>query len=98
MEEEIIRVRTPSKGEILGVVLSLLGGGRMEVKCDDGFNRVCRIPGRMRRRMWVRVGDLILVKPWEVQSQERADVIWKYSKAQSVWLEKKGYLKNISLE
>ena len=98
MEEEIIRVRMPNKGELLGTVLSLLGGGRMEVKCDDGFNRVCRIPGRMRRKIWVRVGDLVLVQPWEVQSQERADVIWKYSKAQSAWLEKKGYLKNISLE
>jgi translation initiation factor 1A len=98
MEEEIIRVRTPKKGEVLGLTLSLLGGGRMEVKCDDGFSRICRIPGRMRRKIWVRVGDLILVKPWEVQSEERGDVIWKYSRAQAIWLEKKGFLKNISLE
>lgn len=98
MEEEIIRVRTPQKGEVLGIALSLLGGGRIEVKCNDGFNRICRIPGRMRRRIWVRVGDLILVKPWEVQADERADVVWKYSRAQAVWLEKKGYLKKISLE
>lgn len=98
MEEQIIRVRTPEKGEVLGVVLSLLGGGRLEVKCDDELTRVCRIPGRMRRRMWVRVGDLVLLKPWEVQSDERGDIIWKYSRAQAIWLEKKGYLKNISLD
>jgi translation initiation factor 1A len=97
MEEQIIRVRTPEKGEVLGIVLSLLGGGRLEVKCDDGFNRIGRIPGRMRRRIWVRVGDLVLLKPWEVQADERGDVIWKYSRAQAMWLEKKGYLKNISL-
>ena len=98
MEEEIIRVRTPERGELLGIVLSLLGGGRMEVKCDDGHTRICRIPGRMRRRMWVRVNDVILVKPWDVQSDERADIIWKYSRAQAGWLEKKGFLKNISLD
>ena len=98
MEEQIIRVRTPEKGEVLGVVLSLLGGGRLEVKCDDELTRICRIPGRMRRKIWVRVGDLILLKPWEVQSDERGDIIWKYSRAQAIWLEKKGYLKNISLD
>jgi len=98
MEEEIIRVRMPRKGEVLGVDVALLGGGRMEVKCDDGFTRICRIPGRMRRKIWVRNNDLILVKPWTVQSEERADVIWKYSRAQSNWIEKKGLLKKVSLE
>jgi translation initiation factor 1A len=98
MEEEIIRVRMPRKGEVLGKVNALLGGGRMEVKCDDGFTRICRIPGRMRRRMWVRAGDLVLIKPWTVQSEERGDVIWKYSRAQSIWIEKKGLLKSISLD
>ena len=98
MEEQIIRVRMPRKGEILGVVNALLGGGRMDVSCNDGFKRICRIPGRMRRRMWVKPGNLILVKPWIVQSDERADVIWKYTRAQSMWIKRKGLLKKITLE
>jgi translation initiation factor 1A len=98
MEEQIIRVRMPRKGEILGVVNALLGGGRLEVNCDDGFTRICRIPGRMRRRMWVKPGNLVLVKPWIVQTDERADVIWKYTRAQSMWIKKKGLLKKISLD
>jgi len=98
MKEEVIRVRIPKQGEILGIVNAMLGGGRFEVNCDDGFTRICRIPGKMRRRMWVRSNDLVLIKPWIVQSEERGDVIWKYRRAQSVWLEKKGFLKNISLE
>ena len=84
MEQEVIRVRTPREGEIIGLVLALLGGGRMEVSCNDGLTRICRIPGRMRRRMWIKPGNLILVKPWVVQAHERADVIWKYSRAQSM--------------
>lgn len=98
MKEDVIRVRIPKKGEVLGIVNALLGGGRLEVNCDDGFTRICRIPGRMRRKMWVRNNDLVLIKPWTVQTEERGDVIWKYSRAQSIWLEKKGFLKNISLE
>ena len=98
MEEQVIRVRMPREGEVLGVVTALLGGGRMEVKCDDGFTRVCRIPGKMRRRLWVKPGNLVLVKPWIVQSDERADVVWKYSGAQSMWIKKRGLLKKISLD
>ncbi|MBN2202921.1 MAG: translation initiation factor eIF-1A [Candidatus Aenigmarchaeota archaeon] len=98
MEEEVIRVRTPKDDEIIGIVMALLGGGRMEVSCNDGNSRVCRIPGRMRRRLWLKPGNLVLIKPWIVQADERADVIWKYSKAQALWLQRKGFLKKISLD
>jgi translation initiation factor 1A len=98
MEEEVIRVRTPKEGEILGIVLALLGGGRMEVSCNDGNTRICRIPGRMRRRMWVKPGNIVLVKPWIVQENERADVIWKYTRAQTAWLQRKGFLKKLSMD
>ena len=35
----------------------------------------------------------IPVKPWDFQSDEKADVIWRYTKTESNWLERKGYLK-----
>lgn len=95
VEEEIIRVRIPQKNEILGIVKNSLGGSRFEVKCNDGFTRVCRIPGKLKKNIWIRVGDLVIVKPWEVQSNERGDIIWMYTKAQAIWLEKKGFVKGI---
>jgi translation initiation factor 1A len=101
MEEEnteFIRVRIPERGEILGIVRSNLGGSRFEVKSIDGFTRVCRVPGKLKKRMWVRVGDIILVRPWVVQINERGDIIWVYTKAQDAWLERKGYLKNLDTE
>ena len=45
----------------------------------------------------MRIGDLILVKPWTVQSEERADVIWMYKRNQADWLRSKGYLKDTGL-
>ena len=98
MEEEIIRVRIPRKGEILGIVTTMLGAGRLEARCDDGLTRICRIPGKMKKKIWVRIGDLILIKPWIVQTNERGDVEWMYTRAQAGWLKRKGFIKTLSSE
>lgn len=100
MEEsqEFIRVRIPKRGEILGMVRATLGGSRFEVKCSDGFTRICRIPGKLKKRIWIKLGDLVIITPWQVQSNERGDISWMYTKAQAIWLERKGYLKNLSFE
>jgi len=96
-EEEIQRIRIPRKGEVLGIALTMLGAGKITVKCEDGYTRLCRIAGRIRKKLWIRVGDAILVAPWTVQTNERGDIIWIYTKTQANWLKRKGYLKN-SLE
>ena len=98
IEEEIARIRIPRKGEVLAIATSMLGAGKIMVECDDGFTRIGRIPGKIRKRVWIRQGDLILVEPWTVQTNERADIIWKYTRTQANWLKRKGYLKKISLE
>lgn len=97
-EEEISRIRKPRDNEILGIVEMMMGGDKMKVQCDDGKERLVRIPGKLRKRVWIRVGDLILLTPWKVMSDERGDVIWRYTKTQANWLQKKGYLKNISFQ
>jgi len=97
-EEEIARIRIPKEGEILGKVELMLGSDKLRVQCDDGKERIVRIPGKLRKRVWIRVGDIILLQPWKVMSDRRADVIWRYTKTQAKWLEKKGYVKVISVE
>jgi translation initiation factor 1A len=96
LAEEIARTRIPKEGEILGRVLATLGAGKLTVECDDGKTRLCRIPGKIRKRVWVRVGDLVIVEPWKVQSHERADIVWRYTNTQTEWLKRKGYLKRLS--
>lgn len=96
-EEEISRIRIPKEGELLGLVELMLGSDKLRVQCDDGKERIVRIPGKMRKRVWIRVGDIILIQPWKVMSDRRADVIWRYTRTQARWLQKKGYLKTISI-
>jgi len=97
-EEEIARIRLPKEDELLGIVELMLGSDKLRVQCDDGKERIVRIPGKLRKRVWIRVGDLILIQPWKVMSDRRADVIWRYTKTQARWLQKKGHLKGISIE
>ncbi len=92
-QEEEIRVRFPSGKQVLGYVEQLVGGKRMYVECSDGKRRLCRVPGRLKRRLWIREGDYVIVEPWDVQGDERGDIIWKYRSVQVGILRKKGYLK-----
>ena len=48
----------------------------------------------MRRRQWVREGDLIVVQPWDFQD-EKANVCMRYTKTQSLYLSRKGALPEI---
>gem|GEM_PF-341082 len=57
----------PSENDVLGIVEKLLGYDRVLVRCQDGHTRVCRIRGKMKRRTWIREGDVVLVSPWDFQ-------------------------------
>ncbi|MBI4168193.1 MAG: translation initiation factor eIF-1A [Candidatus Aenigmarchaeota archaeon] len=93
MEEQQERVRLPRQGEIMGLVLELLGGDRFRVDCNDGKVRICRIPGKLRKKVWIRPNDTVLVEPWKVQGEKRGDLVWRYTGTQVSWLKKQGYMK-----
>jgi translation initiation factor 1A len=91
-EGELSEMMLPSANDILGVAVKLLGFDRILVKCQDGHERLCRIRGKMKRRVWIRQGDVVLVSPWDFQTDKRGDLIWRYTKAQAETLRRKGYL------
>ncbi len=91
-EEVLSNVVTPAPGDVLGIAVKLLGFDRVLVKCQDGHERLCRIRGKMKRRVWIREGDVVLVSPWDFQSDKRGDVIWRYTRAQAEMLRRKGLL------
>ncbi len=93
--EEFTRVRIPQKSanEVLGIVESLLGANKIRVRCMDGVVRLARIPGKIKKRIWIMEGDVVIIVPWSFQN-EKADIVWKYSGPQVNWLERKGFLKS----
>ena len=92
---DVVRVRMPRGREVFGIVEEMLGAGRFRISCGDGKLRVCRVSGKFKRRQWIRPGDVVLVEPWEVQGDEKGDVVWKYRRAEAEWLKRKGMLENI---
>ena len=94
-QEEIRRTKLPRGKETFGIVEQRLGGTRMRVRCIDQKTRLCRIPGRLKRKLWVREGDTVLVEPWELGEDEKGDIVFKYKKAQIQWLKKSGHLKEL---
>ena len=91
-EGELSEMVLPSANDVLGVAVKLLGFDRVLVKCQDGHERLCRIRGKMKRRVWIRQGDIVVFSPWDFQFDKRGDLIWRYTKAQAEMLRKKGYL------
>jgi len=69
----------PNPGEVIGKVARIAGATKFLVKCIDDKERLCTIPGRLRRRFWIKEGDIVIVKPWVVQTDERGDIVWRYS-------------------
>jgi len=99
-EEELIsRIRMPKRKELemFALATQLLGSDKIKALCEDKEERICRIPGKLRKRVWIREGDLIIVKLWDFQPS-KADIVWRYIKVQTNHLRKKGLLNNLPIE
>ena len=56
----------------------MLGNGRLEALCFDGTKRLAHIRGKLRKKVWINQGDIILLSLREFQD-DKADVIQKYT-------------------
>ena len=92
-EGDIGKPVLPQAHEVLGIAEKLLGYDRLTVRCQDGATRLCRIRGKMKRRVWIRVNDVVLVSPWDFQTGTRGDIVFRYKGGQVEWLRSSGLLK-----
>lgn len=92
-EEKITRVKLPRGEEVMGIIEQRLGGNKMMVNCFDGKNRNCRVPGRLRRKLWLRPNDVVIIEPWELDDN-KGDVLFKYRQNQVEWLKKNNHLES----
>ena len=94
--EANLRVTLPykPKGEMFAVAETFQGGSRLQLICEDGERRMGRIPGKLRRRMWGRENDLLIVVPWSFQDS-KADVKFRYTPTQTSNLKRLGKIPEI---
>ncbi|CEQ43117.1 SPOSA6832_05027, partial [Sporobolomyces salmonicolor] len=65
-------------GQEYAQVVKMLGNGRVEAMCFDGEKRLAHIRGKMRKKVWINQGDIILLSLRDFQD-DKADVIQKYT-------------------
>ena len=92
-EKDLRNIIYPSVNDVLCIAQKMLGYDRVQVKCQDGHTRICRIRGKMKRRVWIREGDIVLVSPWDFQADERGEIFWRYTASQVEQLRREGVLK-----
>ena len=91
--EEVGRLPLPrrNRGEIFGIASQLLGAARIRVMCEDSVSRMGRITGKMKKKMWIREGDLLVLRPWGFQ-EGKADILFRYSRTQATYLSRRNLL------
>ena len=71
-------------------IVKMLGAGRVDAKCfSDGVVRQCTICGRMRKKVWISVGDIVLVSLRDFQDH-KGDIVHKYAPDESRQLKAMG--------
>ena len=91
-EQKVARAPLPRGKEVIGIIEQRLGGNKMMVACLDGKKRNSRVPGRLKRKLWLRPNDVVIVEPWELDF-DKGDIIFKYRPNQIEWLKQNGHLK-----
>ncbi|MFX1392032.1 MAG: translation initiation factor eIF-1A [Promethearchaeota archaeon] len=93
--QEIVpsRIKMPNHkiGEMFARVVDIYGNDRMEVFCEDEKHRIGRIRGKIKKRVWIRKGDLVIINPWEFETETKdklpkCEITWRYMKSEISWL------------
>ena len=86
-----LRVPNTQSLEMFGKVIQLMGVNNIQIICEDGKERICRIPGKMFKHIWLKPGDIVIIKLWDFQPT-KGDVVWRYIGFQITQLEKRGLM------
>jgi len=68
-------------GQIYAIVDSILGDCRINAFCEDGVTRVCHIRGKIKKRMWIKKDDILIICIRDFD-ENKADIIFRYTEKQ----------------
>jgi translation initiation factor 1A len=91
-ESALKEIRLPEEGELFGRVLKMMGGENVMIKCADNITRRGRIRGKLKRRVWIRDNDIVIIAPWDFKEKERGDIVWRFTLPQVQWLKDNNHI------
>jgi translation initiation factor 1A len=97
-EESVGRVKLPNREELeqFAIVLQLMGTDQVKCLCEDEKERQVRIPGKLKKKVWIRENDIIIIKLWDFQPS-KGDVVWRYLGNQVAWLKRNKKLEKLPI-
>lgn len=92
-EKALKEIKLPETDEeMFGRVIKMMGGENLMVKCQDKIVRVGRIRGKLKRRVWIRDNDVVIIAPWEFGKVAKGDILWRYTLPQVEWLKQNKHI------
>lgn len=92
-ESALKEIRLPETDEeMFGRVIKMMGGENLMVKCQDKVVRIGRIRGKLKRRVWIRDNDVVIIAPWEFGKVAKGDILWRYTLPQVEWLKQNKHI------
>ncbi len=77
---------------MIGRVVKVLGNRNMLVLCNDNEQRICRIRGKIAQKVWIYLGDLVLIslRTFQEGGRKRGDILARYAPEQISILKREG--------
>ena len=91
-ESALKEIRLAEECELYVRVIKLLGSDQGLVKCTDEITRRGRIRGKLKRRIWIRDNDIVIIAPWDFKEKDRGDIIWRFTLPQVDWLKDNNHI------
>jgi translation initiation factor 1A len=70
------------EGQQIARVIKVLGNCNVQCYCNDNAVRICHIRGGMQKKVWINIGDIILISlrgdTGIEEGKERGDVLARY--------------------
>jgi len=93
-EEEAIIIADMEDDQMFGRVVKILGNCNLLVFCEDNRERICHIRGKMRSRVFIHTGDIVILSTRDFEKDKsskipRGDICHKYDSKHHSALRKK---------
>ena len=97
-QQLIAKIRYPRRDELemFAIATQLMGTDQVKTIAEDGIERQARIPGKMRKKVWIRQGDLLIIRLWDFQPI-KADIVWRFLGTQAEHIRRKGLLNKLPI-
>ncbi len=77
--------------QLFALVTEMRATGHAMFRCADRKERLGKVPPRLRSRVRVDEGDVVLAEPWDWED-DRAEIVWRYTNREAMRLRSDGHV------